>query len=146
MGYRDPTKNIDSQAVRRDLQYAQVTFYDADKLAAGITTNLFRKTVAAIFNAGSAGKCKPNVLPPELIQALIEKTALFEFRVGIENALSAKLEAALASLEADRPSSIQQLEAFINQVEALRGRVASDAEADELTADAREVIAAIQAL
>ncbi len=54
--------------------------------------------------------------------------------------------AALASVEGDRPATIQQTEAFVNQVEAMRGQLLTEAGADELIADASNIIAAIQAL
>jgi hypothetical protein len=63
---------------------------------------------------------------------------------GIETSLTQKLEAALASVEDDRPSAIMQLDAFINQVEAMRGGKATDEEANDLIADAQVIIGVIQ--
>jgi len=56
------------------------------------------------------------------------------------------LQAALASLENDRPAAIQQVEAFINQVEALPGTKWTNAEAEELVTKPEEIIAPIEAL
>ncbi|MDX1571719.1 MAG: hypothetical protein R3200_14660 [Xanthomonadales bacterium] len=60
--------------------------------------------------------------------------------MGLAKALSATLEAALASIEKDRPAAIQQLEAFINQVEGFAVPVT-----EELVLDAQEIIAVILA-
>lgn len=81
----------------------------------------------------------------DAIDDAIFTVAHFEFVSGIDNALSATLAAALASAETEGPSTVMQLEAFINQVEALRGKRITEAEADELVAIARAIIAAIQA-
>ena len=81
-----------------------------------------------------------------MIEALLDKVVAFEFRMGIENALSATLQAILASVESDRLAAIQQFQAFINQVEALAGKQATQAESDELRTDAQNIVAALQAL
>ena len=85
------------------------------------------------------------VPPEELLQDILSDVIAFEFNKGITNALSSTLTAALASWENDRAATINQLEAFINQVEAMRGTQMTDAEADELIASAQEIIEAILA-
>ena len=84
--------------------------------------------------------------PADLLRVLIQRVVALELNKGLETALSATLEAALASLENDRPATVMQIEAFINQVEAKRGNQLTDAEADELISKAQDVIAAIEAL
>jgi hypothetical protein len=60
---------------------------------------------------------------------------------GIENALLAKLEGAIRSIEQGHfGAAIHKLEAFINQVEAKRGSVLTDAEADALVSAAQALI------
>ena len=93
-----------------------------------------RAVVAAFFTA------------QELLQQLIAEVIAFQFNTGIKTALIATLEAALTSLENDRPAAIKQLNAFINQVEAFRGPTMPDAAADELIDRVQEIVAAIQAL
>lgn len=103
---------------------------------------LSQAEIQGIYNAGSTGK---GISPGAALQTLIDNVATLELQRGLENALSQTLSAALASIDADRPSAIQQLYAFINQVEALRGHGLSDAEADGLIARAQEIIAALGA-
>lgn len=63
---------------------------------------------------------------------------------GLENSLTAKLDAAISSLdEGDDNAAANQLQAFINQVEAKRGKDLSDEEADLLISLAEEIIAHI---
>ena len=83
--------------------------------------------------------------PEDLLQELIDCVIDLELNMGIETGLTAKLEAELASLENDRPAAVMQIEAFINQVEAIRKQL-GDPEADELISKAQDVIAAINAL
>ena len=63
---------------------------------------------------------------------------------GIENGLVAKLEAALRVLddvnENNDVAAIKSLEAFINLVEAQRGKQISDTDADALIADVLEIV------
>ena len=66
-----------------------------------------------------------------------------ELAKGIQNALTAALQAALNSVANDRPAAVQQLSAFINQVGAMRGKEFTDEEADELVAFAQAIIEAI---
>ena len=61
---------------------------------------------------------------------------------GSENSLTTKLDAALASLDQGNDNAAtNQLQAFINQVEAKRGKDLTDEEADLLISLAEEVIA-----
>jgi hypothetical protein len=63
---------------------------------------------------------------------------------GITNSLEAKLNAALRALEDENENNdiaaINTLEAFINAVEAQRGKKIPEAEADALIAAAQEII------
>ncbi len=68
----------------------------------------------------------------------------FNLKHGIENGLVAKLEAALRVLddvkENNDVAAIKSLEAFINLVEAQRGKQISDTDADALIADVLEIV------
>ncbi len=81
-------------------------------------------------------------------EALTDLTAFVEslgLAKGIETALLATLDAALRSLMSDAPAAIPQLEAFIKQVEALRGIALTDQEANDLLQRVREIIRSIEA-
>lgn len=64
---------------------------------------------------------------------------------GIENSLDAKLEnaqdALLAANAGNRNDAVNKLEAFVNAVEALRGKALTDAQADQLVSVANSIIA-----
>lgn len=66
---------------------------------------------------------------------------------GIENSLDAKLDAAVQALDDinqnNDVAAINTLGAFINAVEAQRGKKITEADADALIAAAQEIIAAL---
>jgi hypothetical protein len=65
---------------------------------------------------------------------------------GLENSLVSKLEAALASLNrGNKKAAINQLQAFINEVNAQRGKKITEQQATELIADAQQIINSLQA-
>ncbi|MHC4158568.1 MAG: FIMAH domain-containing protein, partial [Planctomycetota bacterium] len=82
--------------------------------------------------------------PTELIAELLEDVRDLGLPGGIENSLMAKLNAALASLEDENENNdiaaINTLGAFINAVEAQRGKKIPEAEADALIAAAQQII------
>ena len=83
----------------------------------------------------------------DLIAELVEKVTSLDLRPGIVNALNSKLENVLKVLEdenaANDISAINTLHAFINSVEARRGKEISDADADDLIAAAQAIIDSI---
>jgi len=83
-------------------------------------------------------------VPAELIAELLEEVAGLGLPRGIENSLMAKLNAALGALEDENENNdaaaINTLGAFINAVEAQRGKKIPEAEADALIAAAQEII------
>lgn len=103
-----------------------------------------RHNVDGLTNAGQAYLFATERTPEEQIEDLLEMIDGLELQPGIDQSLSAPLEAALASLENDWPAAIQQLEAFIHQVEALRDSKLTDEEADALIAAAAAIIAALE--
>ena len=85
-------------------------------------------------------------LPPgDLVAAVIEQVTDLNLPQGIENSLDAKLDAAMKLLDDinanNDVAAINTLEAFINAVEAQRGKSISEADADALIAAAQEIIA-----
>ncbi len=83
--------------------------------------------------------------PQDDILALI---AIVEslFDGGLENSLTAKLTNAIKSLEmGNTATAINQLQSFINQVQAQRGKAISESDADMLIAQAQAIIDALNA-
>jgi parallel beta-helix repeat protein/predicted outer membrane repeat protein len=82
--------------------------------------------------------------PAELVAELLEGVGGLELPSGITNSLEAKLSAALRALEDENEdndlAAINTLGAFINAVEAQRGKKIPEAEADALIAAAQEII------
>ena len=82
--------------------------------------------------------------PSEAIEDVIDTIEEFDLGGGIENGLIAKLDAALSKLndgnENNDGAAINNLEAFINQVEAQRGKKLTEEQADVLVAAAQAII------
>jgi streptogramin lyase len=79
--------------------------------------------------------------PEEAIQDLISDVEGMNLAKGAENSLTSKLEAAIRSLSRDQKNvATNQLYAFINEIEAKRGKEITNTQADELTAKAQRVI------
>ncbi|MHC4159180.1 MAG: FIMAH domain-containing protein, partial [Planctomycetota bacterium] len=80
----------------------------------------------------------------ELILELADDVIALNLHEGITNSLMAKLGAALGALEDENENNdaaaINTLEAFINVVEAQRGKKIPEAEADALISAAQEII------
>ena len=83
---------------------------------------------------------KYSISPISGTQNIIENIEQFNLEEGTETSLVSKLENAIKSIINDRPSALGQLEAFINEVEALRGNKLTTDQADELIADAQLII------
>jgi len=83
----------------------------------------------------------PYELAPEKTQQLIEKVVALDLPAGIENSLVSKLENAIDSMrKGQTKAAVNKLEAFINQVEAQRGKKITEEEADALIAAAQWLI------
>ena len=82
--------------------------------------------------------------PSKLIERLIEDVKHMNLQQGIDNSLDAKLEATLAALEAlnaeQRNDAVNKLSAFINEVEAQRGKKITQEHADYLASEAQRII------
>ncbi|UCE46592.1 MAG: hypothetical protein JSW47_13330 [Phycisphaerales bacterium] len=83
--------------------------------------------------------------PSEAIEDIIEDIAQdFDLPEGIEDSLVSKLENAIDSLNKGQDNAaVNKLEAFINQVEAQRGKKLTDEEADKLVARVQAIIDSI---
>ncbi len=88
--------------------------------------------------AGGTGGPPP--LPPTIAD-LVEHVVSLDLHEGTENALVAKLEAALSAVErGDTDAALGALDAFIHHVRAQRGKKITADEADALIAEAEEQI------
>ena len=78
--------------------------------------------------------------PEEATQDLIADIEELNLLGGIENSLISKLEATSNSLNnGQENAAINELNAFINQVEAQRGKMITNEQADELIAEAQRI-------
>jgi hypothetical protein len=105
---------------------------------------------SAIVDIGAFELQPPVVLPDQLIGNLIGTIGNFidnpnpRLRAGIERNLIARLENALADLAAgDTQGARNEIEAFINLVRSLSGKLISQQRADELIAEANKILEAI---
>jgi hypothetical protein len=84
------------------------------------------------------------ISPAEMIENLTDKVESFNLPRGTQNALQAKLYAALESLAAgDTADARGSLGAFINQCNAQRGNKLTNDQADQLVAAAQAILAAL---
>jgi hypothetical protein len=79
--------------------------------------------------------------PADLVTDLLKDLEEMEINEGYVNSLEAKLNAALAAFNAeDVEGGIDELNSFINAVEAQRGKKITEADADFLIASATTII------
>ncbi|MGI9104223.1 MAG: LamG domain-containing protein [Terriglobales bacterium] len=99
--------------------------------------------VLSLFSADSAGMCR-NQSVADAIASLTQLVASYNLKQGIANSFDTKLQNALAALGAanagQRQDAANKLMAFINAVEAQRGKELTTLQADELIAVARRVL------
>ena len=91
------------------------------------------------------GSCRcPTGEATALLACVRDTVVLFNLKSGIANALDGKLERALSALEAEnaaqRQDAVHHIAAFVQHVEAQRGRVVEQAQADELVSCADEAL------
>jgi type II secretory pathway component PulK len=87
------------------------------------------------------------VPPTEALSELHSHLDALDLPKGIERSLLAKLEATLRILSDDTEindtAAIQILQAFINEVESLKGKMLTEGQANSLIAKAQEIIDSI---
>lgn len=107
--------------------------------------------VELVVNDGSADSDPDEVVitaitPQDALADLIDQIEDLNLKKGTENALVSKLNNAIQSLDrGNDEAALGQLQAFINQVNAQRGKALSEAEADTLIAQAQRLIDAVNA-
>ena len=93
----------------------------------------------------AAGPCV-SLTPEEMIAELITLVDLSSIHKGTMTSLTSTLENALKSLgKGNTGAAINQIQAFINKLEAQRGKKIGETTTDEWIGDAQEIIDAIQA-
>ena len=122
----------------------------ADSSADTIDTSTVGVKTFTVIAADAAGnettliRSYSVIPPPWTLERLIEKVKSLELHRGTENSLIAKLRAAIKSLDkGNSGAAVQQVGAFINEVEALAGKKIDGADAADLIVAAEEIIAAI---
>lgn len=99
------------------------------------------------FAAGRISAVKLLIDPADLLADLMSRVASINIQAGISNALDSKLQNVLDALDraqqSDTPAAVQLLSAFINSVEAQRGKALTDTQADQLVSDAQAIINAL---
>lgn len=129
-------------------------------LGAGLTSDAFPdpfpidsdfSSRQIVINRSSSTTGSVTVFRPataaELLSSLINTVLTLNVRAGIANSLDAKLQAVMAALDdangGNSGSAINVLYAFLNAVEAQRGKSLSDAVADDLVLVAEQIIAVL---
>ena len=87
----------------------------------------------------SAESVNVRISPRDLVLHLTEVIKAFDLAPGSENSLIVKLQAAVAALDPDPPSTCGLLGAFINEVQAVSDKKLALAQASQLIADANEI-------
>jgi hypothetical protein len=80
------------------------------------------------------------ITPEQATQNLIEEIVYLGLEDGPETSLTSKLDNAIKSISNDRPSAFGQLDAFINECEAQRGKTLTVTQADDFIAFAQWII------
>ncbi|MFC2038223.1 hypothetical protein ACFLUG_00420 [Chloroflexota bacterium] len=111
-----------------------------DTYLPGVTT----VTWTAYDAAGNCGTATQEITvqtPNDATQTVITEVENLYLPQGMENSIVSKLDNAVKSLEKSNiESAVNQLEAFINQVEAQRGKKLTDEQADDLIDKVRTII------
>jgi PKD repeat protein len=101
-------------------------------------------TLTVTDDDGGMGTASIQILvesPAEATEVVIESIEELDLPQGTENSLISKLESAIDSLEDGQDNAaVNKLEAFMNQVEAQRGKKLTEEEADKLIADVQAII------
>jgi hypothetical protein len=107
-------------------------------------------TLSLVVNDGQADSAPDSVTitvqtPQEPIQSLIAQVQSLGLPKGLETSLVSKLEAALASLNrGNKKAAMNELQAFMNHVNAQSGKKITEQQAAELIAAAQQIIDSLQ--
>jgi len=83
--------------------------------------------------------------PSKLVEKLIETIETWNLPKGTENSLTSKLDGVIHLLnKGNENGPVHKMGAFVNHVEALRGKKLTDEQADYLTSEALRIIDLIE--
>ena len=145
----------DTFVIQSGLLGAPVSIVPSTTLVVGTQTTLFRIRFNEVVYGMYSYTVQLRIDDVELYgamyatvktQQLIDKIVALELPAGIENSLVSKLENAIDSIQkAQEKAAVNKLEAFINEVEAQRGKKIPEADADALIALAQAIIDLLEA-
>jgi hypothetical protein len=107
------------------------------------TAGIFTATLSVTDDGGASDSDSVTITvitPEQATLNLITEVELIGLEDGPENSLVSKLDNAIKSITNDRPSAFGQLDAFINECEAQRGKTLTAVQADALIAEAQKII------
>jgi hypothetical protein len=129
--------------------FASLTLSGGDENGVGNFTAACDGAFDYADNNGTASVNYDVITPAEASQNLIDKVVSLNLQQGIENGLAGKLESAKEKLEdgntKNNRAAIGELQDFLDQVDAQRGKKITDTDADALIADAQAIIDAVDA-
>lgn len=142
-------------AINDELQSTQVGWDSCGSFWTGLLDEVIVYDVALgdaeiedLYDRGESGVSACGT-PADLIAGLVADVIGLNLQKGIANGLDAKLDSALKALEDlnenNDVAAVNSLRAFINAVEAQRGKAIPAAAADELIASAQAIIDLIEA-
>lgn len=145
-----PVASCDTQdALSGVATSASLALTGGDANGAGTITATCAGATDNAGNNGTASVSYTVITPSEAIENLIDQVESLNLQQGVDNSLDAKLDAALQALDDlnqnDDVAAVNALQAFINAVEAQRGKKVPDADADALIASVQAIIDAINA-
>jgi len=148
------TANNDGSIIVVCIDYSGVSYSDPELLrlhhyedGAWLDRTISNDTINQII-CGEVTSLSPFAVfqgdPKQLIQQLVQQVIDLNLQSGVENSLDAKLDAALKTIDDlnanNDVAAINSLSAFINAIEAQRGKKLTEEQADLLIADAQAII------
>lgn len=123
-----------------EIRYGKTITYDFT------STGVYFVSLYVLDNDGAIDSDKTGVRVISRLHALeylLTEVHALNLQDGLENSMVSKLDNALKSMLNDRPSVSGQIGAFINEVEAKRGKELTDEQADEMITFAGRLLAVI---
>jgi len=131
-------------------------FGDETQESGAIVSHLYAEegtyvaTLTVVDDNGATGTDTANItvqIPVQATEGLITAVESLELPQGVENSLVKKLEGTIEALErGNDEAAIGKLNAFINHVEARRGKDLTEEEADLLIETAERILASIESI